>query len=345
MGKAMTYMDRERIVDTGFSITTKGKIGFSVAAVGFLFVLSLLLPNFLVFLLTEVMILGLFGMSVNLLVGYCGMVTFGHGAFYALGGYTVALLLKKTSVPFFVAFSLAPIFAAFLGLIIGFFCVRLTQFYFAMLTLAFGMLVWAIIYKWENFTGGENGIVGVVVPALISSPRAFCWFTLAILSLCSIVLWLIINSPFGYTMKAIRENPERVQFLGINLTKYRLAAVVISSFFAGISGALYTAFTRGAFPELAHWSKSGEGLIITLIGGMGTLFGPLIGSALLLVLQQIFTSVFEYWSALLGIILIVLVLFLPEGAIGLGVKMKDLRHITKLRDRLPSGLSKADSGG
>lgn len=312
--------------DMGFFTETKRGIAIALATVTALIILSLLLPSFLVFLLTEAMILGLFGVAVNLLVGYCGMVTFGHGAFYAVGGYTVALLLKKTSVPFFVAFACAPLLAALFGLIIGIFCVRLTQFYFAMLTLAFGMLVWAIIYKWENFTGGENGIVGVAVPTAISSPHGFCWFTLAVVVGCLALLWLIVNSPFGYAMKAIRENPERLQFLGINLTRYRLAAVVISAFFAGISGALYTAFTRGAFPELAHWTKSGEGLIITLIGGMGSLFGPLIGSALLLVLQQIFTSVFEYWSAVLGIILIILVLFLPQGAIGLGAGLKTMKN-------------------
>jgi branched-chain amino acid transport system permease protein len=338
----MTYSDKEMSADQTFSMEMTRRIVFSLIALVALVLLSLLLPNFLVFLLTEVMILGLFGMSVNLLVGYCGMVTFGHGAFYAVGGYTVALLLKKTNVPFSVALALAPLLASVMGLIIGFFCVRLTQFYFAMLTLAFGMLVWAIIYKWENFTGGENGIVGVAVPALISTPHAFCWFTMAILSACVILLWLIINSPYGYTMKAIRENPERVQFLGVNLTIYRLAAVVVSAFFAGVSGALYTAFTRDAFPELAHWSKSGEGLIITLIGGMGSLFGPVIGSALLLVLQQIFTSVFEYWSALLGIILIILVLFLPEGAIGLGVKMRTFRYRTKLQELFPTSLPRAN---
>lgn len=338
----MTYGDREMRTDPGFSMEITRKIRFSLVALGALFLLSLLLPNFFVFLLTEVMILGLFGMAVNLLVGYCGMVTFGHGAFYAVGGYTVAILLKKTNVPFSVAFALAPLLAALLGLIIGFFCVRLTQFYFAMLTLAFGMLVWAVIYKWDNFTGGENGIVGVAVPALISSPHTFCWFTLAVLFSCVILLWLIINSPYGYTMKAIRENPERVQFLGVNLTIYRLAAVVISAFFAGVSGALYAAFTRGAFPELAHWSKSGEGLIITLIGGMGSLLGPVIGSALLLVLQQVFTSVFEYWSALLGVILIILVLFLPEGAVGLGVKIRAFRYLTKLQERLSTGLRRGN---
>jgi branched-chain amino acid transport system permease protein len=185
-------------------------------------------------------------------------------------------------------------------------------------------------------TGGENGIVGVAVPAAISSPQAFCWFTLAIVVGCLILLWFMINSPFGYTMKAIRENPERLQFLGINVTRYRLAAVVISAFFAGVSGALYATFTRGAFPELAHWSKSGEGLIITLIGGMGSLVGPLIGSALLLVLQQIVTSVFEYWSAVLGIILIILVLFVPEGASGLVVRLKALRlrHLMRFQESL-----------
>ena len=310
------------------------KIGISLTAVLCFGLLPLVLPSFLLFVFTEVMILGLFGVSVNLLVGYCGMVTFGHGAFYAVGGYTVALLLKETSVPFVIAFACSPILAAIFGLIIGFFCVRLTQFYFAMLTLAFGMLVWAIIYKWETFTGGENGIVGVVVPAAISSPQAFCWFTLAIVVVCLVLLWFMINSPFGYAMKAIRENPERLQFLGINVTRYRLAAVVISAFFAGVSGALYATFTRGAFPELAHWSKSGEGLIITLIGGMGSLVGPLIGSALLLVLQQIFTSVFEYWSAVLGIILIILVLFFPEGATGLVVRLKAPRHLMRFHDSL-----------
>jgi len=297
-------------------------IGLSLFILLLALFLPVVLPKFLTFLLTEIIIFGLFGIAVNLLVGYSGMVTFGHGAFYGLGAYTVGLFLTKTGVPFIVAFLLAPIIASFFGLIIGFFCVRLTQFYFAMLTLAFGMLIWAIIYKWEKFTGGDNGLVGVPLPSILSSTQAFYYFTVCVVIICLIVLWRIVNSPFGYTMRAIRENPERVRFLGINLTRYKLAIFVISSGFAGISGGLYTAFTKGAFPDYASWAKSGEGLIIVLIGGMSSFIGPLIGAAVLVFLQQIVTMIFQYWSIVLGILLLLVVLFLPEGVMGIKEKVR-----------------------
>jgi len=301
----------------------KGTLGRSLIVLLFL-LLPIGMPKFFIFLLTEIFILGLFGLAVNLLVGYSGMVTFGHGAFYGLGAYTVGLLMTKTGIPFAAAMFVAPLTAAAFGLIIGFFCVRLTQFYFAMLTLAFGMLVWAIIYKWESFTGGDNGLVGVVLPSILSSPQAIYYFTLGVFAVCLAIQWKIINSPFGYTMRAIRENPERVRFLGIPLTRYKLAIFVVSAGFAGISGGLYTAFTKGAFPDYASWAKSGEGLIMVLIGGMSSFIGPLIGSAVLLFLQQIVTTFFKYWSIVLGFLLLLVVLFLPEGVMGAGVRIRFL---------------------
>ena len=290
-------------------------------------ILPFVLSEFLVFLLTEILILGLFGLSVNLLVGHSGMVTFGHGAFYGVGAYTVGILLIKTETPFAIAMLLSPLFAAVFGLVVGVFCIRLTKFYFAMLTLAFGMLIWAVIYKWEGLTGADNGLVGAIIPELISSPQSFFYFTFGVVLLCASILWRVIHSPFGLAMKAIRENSEKFRFLGMNLTIHKLAAFVISAAFAGVSGGLYTAFTRGTFPDFASWVKSGDALVIALIGGVGSFWGPCIGAAVLLLLQQIVTSVFEYWNLVLGIILILLVLFLPEGVMGAFKRLWDLQNV------------------
>jgi branched-chain amino acid transport system permease protein len=266
------------------------------------------------------MILGLLGMTVNLLVGYTGMITFGHAAFYGIGAYALGLLLKKTSLPFSLVILLCPLITACFGLVIGWFCVRLVRFYFAMLTLAIGQFVWGVILKWYSFTGGDSGLVGIPVPALLSSPKDVYYLILAVLFMSIVVMALIIHSPFGMTMRAIRENPERVRFLGIYLTRYRLSVFVLSTFFAGLAGGLYVVLVHGAFPEYAFWAKSGEAIIVALIGGIFFFMGPLIGAAVLIILQQIVIQFTEYWSLVVGILLLVVIFFFPSGVSGIRLK-------------------------
>lgn len=275
-----------------------------------------LISDFYIHLGSEIMILALFATSLNFILGYGGMLSFGHAAFYAIGAYTYALLTKRMESPFLLSFIASPLAAGIAGIIIGAFCIRLKGFYFAILTLAFGQLIWAIIFKWYRFTEGDNGITGIYVPQFLQNNVNLYLFILAIIAISFGAMKTILNSPFGLALKSIRENPERTEFVGINVNRYRLYAFVISSFFTGISGALFAIFERSAFPSYAYWVTSGNAVIMTLLGGMHTFIGPTIGAVLILLLESTIHSLTEYWPIVLGTVLILLVIFLPHGVLG-----------------------------
>jgi branched-chain amino acid transport system permease protein len=260
--------------------------------------------------------MGLFASSLNLLLGYTGMVCFGAAAFFGVGAYTSALIVLKTALPFPIAVIAAPVVAAVFGLIIGWFCVRLSDIFFAMLTLAFGELIFAIIFKWYSFTGGDDGLVEIPVPSLLQSIHSYYYFVLIIVMLCLTIFWLIVNSPFGKTLQAIRENPERVEFIGVNVRRYKLITFVIFSFFAGLSGALFGFFNHNVFPVYAGWMKGAEPLIMIILGGMYTFFGPIVGAAIFLIMEKIILARTEYWPISMGIVLTCCVLFLRGGSLG-----------------------------
>ncbi len=279
------------------------------------------------FVATDVAILALFAVSLNLLLGYTGLVSFGHAAYFALGAYTCGILMKQVGVPFALAFPAGGLLAALFALLFGFFCVRLTKIYFAMLTLAFAQIVWAVIFKWNDVTGGEQGIPEIPYPDLgwmehlpllgqLRTSDHFYLLTVALVGLCLGALRRIVGSPFGRILTTIRENPERAEFIGVNVRRYELAAFVIAGFFAGLSGALFGIFNRGLFPDFAYWPKSSEVLIMALLGGMGHFWGPAVGALVLLVLNQQITSYTQYWPFVLGTILIALLFAFPGGIVG-----------------------------
>jgi branched-chain amino acid transport system permease protein len=279
------------------------------------------------FVAADVVILALFAVSLNLLLGYTGLVSFGHAAYFALGAYTCGLLMKKLGVPFLLAFPAGGLLAAFFAVVFGFFCVRLTKIYFAMLTLAFAQIVWAVIFKWNDVTGGEQGVPEIPYPdlawlgalPLLGQLRTSDHFYLLCVVLVGACLWVlqrIVGSPFGRMLTTIRENPERAEFIGVNVRRYELAAFVIAGFFAGLSGALFGIFNRGLFPDFAYWPKSSEVLIMTILGGMGHFWGPAVGALVLLVLSQQITSYTQYWPFVLGTILIILLFLFPGGIVG-----------------------------
>ena len=216
----------------------------------------------------EIMILMLAACALNVILGYGGMVSFGPAGLYAVGGYTTALLLTKTGIPFAIAMIAGPIAAGVAGVIVGWFCVRRTAVYFSLLTLAFSQIIWTIIFEWYGFTGGDNGIVGVPVPDFLMPIRHYYYFSLVIITVFLIILWKIVNSPFGKTLQAIRENPGRTKFIGINVRRYQLIAFVISSVFLGAAGTLFCGFSHSVFPDYAHWIKSTDMLIVCLLGGI-----------------------------------------------------------------------------
>lgn len=304
---------------------------FRIAMVVGLLVAAACVPwlgsRFYTFLATDIVILALFATSLNLLLGYTGLVSFGHAAYFGVGAYTCAILMKTYGWPFALAFAAGGAAAAACALVFGLFCVRSTRIYFAMLTLAFAQIVWAICFKWNSVTGGEQGLSNVPYPdlawmaalPLLGDLRTGDHYYLLVLVLVAIafaVLRRIVDSPFGRILTAIRENPERAEFIGVDVRRYQLAAFVIAGLFAGLAGALFGLFNRGVFPDFAYWAKSAEVLIMVILGGMGSFWGPAMGAAVLVLLNQQITAYTQYWPFILGSILIVLLFAFPGGIVG-----------------------------
>ncbi len=293
----------------------------TLVIIGAVIVVFLLLPlsgsRFLLDLATQIMIYALFALSLNVLIGYTGNISFGHAAYFAIGGYACAILVTTYSWPLILGLAAAIFISAVAALVIGMFCVRLNEIYFAMLTLAFSMLVWSVLFKWRDVTGGDDGFVGVSVPALISDRTSFFYFVLASVSIATAILYFICHSAFGRALVAIRENEIRASFLGLNVRAVRLSAFVIAGSFAGLAGALFGLYNRGMYVESAFWTESAQVLIMTLLGGIYSFFGPMIGAAALYLMEVFINQFTQYWPIVLGGILLFIVLVAPDGLVGM----------------------------
>ena len=281
-----------------------------------LLILPLVIPRFYTYILALIFVTALLAMSLNLVVGHGGLFQFHHGAFYGVGAYTFALMLTKTSMPVWVGFVLGPIMAALVGLIIGMFCIRLTRLYFGMLQISLGSLIWAIAFRWYSLTGGDDGIHGIPMPSFISSSKGSYYFILIVLVICLFIMHMIYKSPFGVTLQAIRDNPERCQAVGINVRFHQLTAIVIATVFAGVAGVLFVVVENSVFPDLLFWVFSLEIFIMCLLGGWYTFAGPVLGAAIIVSLRTFVGIYTEYWTMVLGILLILLIFFLPQGVLG-----------------------------
>jgi len=281
-----------------------------------LLVLPPIIPRFYTYILALIFVTSLLAMSLNVVLGHGMLFQFHHAVFYGVGGYTAALVLTKTSLPAWIGFVAGPISAAAVGLLIGWFCVRLTRLYFGMLQISLGSLIWAIAFRWYSLTSGDDGIHGIPVPSLISSLTNAYYFILIILVICLVVLYLILKSPFGTTLEAIRDNPQRCEAVGVNVRRHQLIAIVIATFFAGIGGVLFVVLEGSVFPDLLFWVLSLEVIVMCLLGGWFTFAGPIIGAAIIVALRTFIGIYTEYWTLILGVILILLIFFLPEGVMG-----------------------------
>ncbi len=270
-----------------------------------------------VYLTAEIIIFALLALSFNLLLGYGGMISFGHAAYFAIGAYACAVFLTTLELPFFLAFPAAIVTSAAAALVIGYFCTRLTEIYFAMLTLAFAQLVWAIAFKWRDVTGGDTGFIGVRIPELLAEPVRFYYFALFVVSVCAYILWRIVNSAYGFTLVATRENRNRAEFIGVDVRRIQLIAFTLAGAFAGVAGALFAVFNQAVFVESAWWTQSAEIMIMSILGGIGTFIGPAVGAAVLILLDRFITEITAYWPTVLGCILLFILFFFPEGLTGL----------------------------
>jgi branched-chain amino acid transport system permease protein len=281
-------------------------------------VFPLLANPYPVKLLQEILIWGIFAMSLDLLMGYAGMVSFGHSAFFGVGGYVAALLLPKA--PDALSALLFPALAAGLAaLVIGFFSIRVSGVYFIMLTLAFSQMFYAVAFQAAGL-GAEDGIVGVPRPVIlgvtVAPPMRFHLYLVGLAALAALGLWRVVRSPFGHVIVGIHDNEARMQAVGYAVNRYKLLAFVIAGVVAGVAGSLYAQFVGSITPDAFFWTTSGEVLLMVIIGGTGTLGGAVLGAAAFILLQSLVSSYTERWMLILGLTFILFVLFAPGGLVG-----------------------------
>ncbi|WP_368621229.1 branched-chain amino acid ABC transporter permease [Paraburkholderia sp. BR13444] len=274
---------------------------------------------------TRVLVLGLAAMSVNFLLGFTGVLSFGHAAYFGLGAYGAGLALKfvAPSTPF--ALLCGTLLGGIAGALLGALCARRRGVYFAMVTIAFGQVFYYIAFQWSSLTGGDDGLrgfsrvplyLGITTIDILSNADAFYYFVLFCLALAVGLMGFILRSPFGRTMIAIRENERHARFLGIPADRHIWIAFTLSCFFMGFAGALYALLNNFADPRGLHFSQSGDFVMMAVMGGMRSLWGPLLGAAVFVVLQDYLSSITVNWMSFVGMLFIAIVLFFPRGLLG-----------------------------
>ncbi len=263
----------------------------------------------------DILVAVLFAVSLHFMMGLGGMASFGHAAYFGIGAYAAALLFQSEWAGMGPAILLAPLAAALAATVFGWFCIRLSGVYLAMLTLAFAQITWSIVYQWDAVTGGSNGIIGIWPEEWLSGD-AYYYFTLAVVILAIVAVRRMAFAPFGYALRASRDSALRADATGINVKRVQWAAFIVAGLLAGLAGGLYV-FSKGSTsPEVITVGKSVDALVMVMLGGIQTLFGPVVGAASFTILQDYFIGVTEYWRALFGAVILLIVLAFPQGIAG-----------------------------
>lgn len=295
----------------------------AVSVVGIL--VLLLLPHFLstyyLGLVVQMMIFALFAMSLDLLIGYTGMASLGHAAYFGVAAYATGLLALKLGWSVWLALPAGLLVAALTATLFGFLALRTRGSYFLMITLALSQVVWGIAFGWRSLTGGDDGLPEVPRPNLglpwpLTDETPFYYFVLFCIGVGTFLLIRIISSPFGFALRGIRESETRMLSLGYNVWRYKLAVFVLAATFAGLAGCLYVYYNRFVSPDYLQVVRSAEVLLMVILGGAGTLIGPAIGAALIVLLDNVVSTYTERWLLVLGVIYVVVALFAPRGIIG-----------------------------
>jgi branched-chain amino acid transport system permease protein len=274
---------------------------------------------------------GLFATSLNLLVGYTGMISFGHGMFFGLGAYGFGLIMQRTAMPIPVAFVGTLLITVVVSVVIGAICVRLKEIYFAFVTLAFQMLIHSMILSWASLTGGDQGLRGgiprpVFLGIDLTNHIHLYFVSCALLVIGLLLMRQIAQSPFGYTLRMIRDNASRASFIGIDVWRAKLTIFVLAALFASTGGIIMSLFVSGAYPEFAYWTISGEGIFINMLGGVTTFLGPIVGTVLLLILNDTVTRLTEYYGIVLGIVILFFAIGLRKGLMDFAVEWYEQRR-------------------
>jgi branched-chain amino acid transport system permease protein len=281
------------------------------------------LSSFLQSLAIEIMTFSILSLSLNLLIGYTGLVSFGHAAFFAVAGYAAAIAAIRLSPDVLVTFPAGIAASTLLAVMIGWLSIRLSGFYFLMITFTFAQMAYVAAARWKPWTGGSDGLI-VPGPELLGQPvllgrEAFYYTALAVFAVCCMAMYGIVTSPFGRTLIGIRERAPRMRALGYNVRRYKLGVFVTAAAFASVAGVLNVEFNLFIAPESAHWTQSAITLVMVLIGGSNFFIGPVVGTAIVLLLQYGLSSYTEYWGLVLGLMFIALITGAREGVIGVAV--------------------------
>jgi len=293
---------------------------------GIVVVLALprLIPAYYTHLLILTFIYGLMAMSLDLLMGYTGLTSFGHAAYFGAAAYAAGILATRYHAHFSVSMLGGLAVALLMAMIFGLLATRATEVYFLIITLALGMGVWGLAYRWASLTGGDNGLPGIPPPDLglpwsLRDPVNMYYFVLAFFGLASFFLYLFVNSPFGLTLRGIRESESRMRVLGYHTWFHKYTAFVLAGTFSGLGGVLYAFYNRFVSPADVHITASAEAVLMVILGGAGTLFGPVLGAGLVVFLRNLVSAYTRRWLLILGATYVVVVMYAPGGVIG-GVK-------------------------
>ena len=296
---------------------------WSALVVALLAALPLLLSGYQTSLATLTLIYALLAMSIDILAGYAGRTPLCHGAIFGVATYVVMYFVTTLGGSPWIGMLLGILVAVAVSMVFAVLAVRTTGVYFLLLTLALGMVVWGICQRWTSVTGGENGLRGAVRPAWLLDPMHFYYFVLAVGLVATLVMWRFVNSPFGLTLRGIRESESRMKSLGYHTTLHLIAGFMFSGLMAGVSGVLYALFNSFVSPSTVALAQSVKGLLMAIIGGVGTLFGGVVGAAVIIGLENIVSSYTERWSMVLGLLFVLTMIFAPEGIVG---KLRSLRR-------------------
>ena len=266
---------------------------------------------------TEIITAVIFAMSYNIALGYGGMVSFGHSFFYGLGAYSVAIILRDTSLGFPAAMLVGMVLSGFFGAAVAFVTRRSREVYFAILTMGFSQVAFFIVFTWYEFTGGDNGIFGFDVGKLLSDPRNFYWVTVVLAVAWFWVLLGVVHSPFGLTLRAIRDHEDRSKFIGLYPDKHKIIALTISAIGSSMAGSLYAGMSNLVHPNLLHWMTAAQPVFMTLVGGVNSFWGPAVGAVVYKMAEVFLGQITERWTLFIGVVLLLIALIAPNGLVGL----------------------------
>ncbi len=280
-----------------------------------------LVPPFYMNVMSQVFIFAFLAMSIDVMAGYTGLVPLGHAGIFGVSSYVVGYLLTKSAIPMAAVIPIALVSATVLAAVFALLAIRTSGVYFLMVTLAEGMLIWGLAYRWSSVTNAENGISGIPRPAFATQDVQFYYLVVVVFAVVAFVMYRFVTSPFGLTLKGIREGEKRMRTLGYNTALHKFLAFTASGFFASIGGALYAMYNGFVSPSIVDFSQSAQGVLMTIVGGTGTLFGPMIGALIVVVTRYIVSLYVARWPTVMGLIFVVTIIIARDGVVGGGRRL------------------------